>query len=56
MLNATGTEVTLHPLRNGAVQLLGGPGALEETEKMETQALDRLEEIRERVAALGGYL
>jgi hypothetical protein len=41
---------------HGAVQLLGGlivyPGEWE----MESQELARLEEMRERVSALGGYL
>jgi hypothetical protein len=40
----------------GAVQLLGGPGALEESTIMDTQELERLQELRERMAALGGYL
>jgi hypothetical protein len=40
----------------GAVQLLGGPGVLEEGSPMQAQELERLEEVRERVSALGGYL
>jgi hypothetical protein len=41
---------------NGAVQLLGGPGVITRGETMQALDLDRLEEVQERVSALGGYL
>ncbi|HSJ24168.1 MAG TPA: hypothetical protein VK929_05825 [Longimicrobiales bacterium] len=47
----------MHAVSYGAVQVLGGPRALQEDDpNMEPQQLERLQEIRERVEALGGYL